>query len=88
MSDFLGFSISLCVVAYIRHKEYLEMFGKNILKIREEKGISQEELALNCELSKNQIGRIERGEINAGLSTIYELAQALEVQVKDLFDFT
>jgi transcriptional regulator with XRE-family HTH domain len=51
------------------------------------KKMSQDDVSFDSELSTNQIGRIERGEINAGLSTIFELSKALKVNIKDLFDF-
>jgi transcriptional regulator with XRE-family HTH domain len=74
-------------VAYLRHIDFLKAFGENLRRIRLAKGISQEEVAFSSNLSTNQVGRIERGEINAGLSTIYELAQTLGVPVHELFLF-
>lgn len=49
--------------------------------------MSQEEISFRTEISTNQVGRIERGEINAGLSTIYEISKALEVSIIALFEF-
>ena len=72
---------------YVRHERFLKKFGVNLKRIRLEKGLSQDDIAFDSNLSTNQIGRIERGEINAGLSTIYEIAKTLNIQVKDLFDF-
>ena len=70
---------------YVRHERFLKKFGANLKRIRLEKGLSQDDIAFDSNLSTNQIGRIERGEINAGLSTIYEIAKTLNIQVKDLF---
>jgi len=33
------------------------------------------------------VGRIERGEINSGVCTLLNLSQGLEVTMKELFDF-
>lgn len=75
-------------MAQIRHTAFLISFGKNLKRIRNEKGISQDEIALNStNISTNQVGRIERGEINTGLSTIYELALSLNIDVSELFIF-
>ena len=74
-------------MGYIRHENFLKKFGANLKRIRLEKKFSQDDIAFNSELSTNQIGRIERGEINAGISTLYEIAQTLDVDIKDLFDF-
>lgn len=71
---------------YLKHPDFLKQVGENIRRIREGKGISQQELSYQTELSRNQIGRIERGEINTGLSTIYEIAKGLEVEVKEFFN--
>lgn len=73
---------------YLKHPDFLKQVGDNIRRIREEKGISQQELSYRTEISRNQIGRIERGEINTGLSTIYEIAKGLEVEVKEFFYLT
>ena len=35
----------------------------------------------------NQVGRIERAEINTSLITIYKIAKALDIEIKELFDF-
>ena len=72
---------------YLRHPDFLQRLGENIRRIRINKKISQEELSFRTELSRNQIGRIERGEINAGASTLYEIALGLEVPIIKLFDF-
>jgi len=74
-------------VAYLRHEIFLKKFGQNLRQIRLRKGLSQDEVSFSTSISTNQVGRIERGEINAGLSTIYEMAIFFEIEVKDLFDF-
>ena len=67
--------------------DFLKTFGSNLRKIRMEKGLTQEELAHKANMTFPQIGRLERGEINSGLSIISDLAKALEVEPKKLFDF-
>jgi len=49
--------------------------------------MSQEQLAFKSNISVNQIGRIERGEISTTISTVYLLSEILEVELKELFDF-
>ena len=53
-------------------------FGQLIRKYRKEKNMSQEQLALLCNMDRSYLGRIERGEVNPTLEKIYELASALE----------
>ena len=71
----------------IRDKKYLKSFGKNLKRLRKEKGLSQEQLAYKADLSLSQIGRIERGEINPTICTIKVIAESLEIDVKELFEF-
>jgi transcriptional regulator with XRE-family HTH domain len=54
-------------------------FGEALLELREERGISQERLALDSELDPLIYGEAERGEHNLSLAHIGTLAQALEV---------
>lgn len=68
-------------------EEFIINFGKLIKKLRIEKKFSQEVLANDADIPINQIGRIERAEIGTSLTTIYKIAKALEIPVKDLFDF-
>ena len=59
-------------------------FGQLVRKYRKEKSMSQEHLALLCNMDRNYLGRIERGEVNPTLEKLYELAKSLGVNVKDL----
>jgi len=54
--------------------------GKKIREYRNARGISQETLGLEVDLSKNQIGRIERGG-NSTISSLYRIAKQLEVDI-------
>jgi len=65
-------------------KKYLQLIGTKIRIIREECGLSQFQLATECDLSKNQIGRIERAEISTSILTLKRIADVLEVKVVDL----
>ncbi len=56
-------------------------------RLRVKHKLSQEKLAYDADIPINQIGRIERGEINTTLSSIYAIAKALGIQPKDLLDF-
>lgn len=59
-------------------------FGQLVRKYRKERNMSQEQLALLCNMDRSYLGRIERGEVNPTLEKIYELAKALDVTAKDL----
>lgn len=59
-------------------------FGQLVRKYRKEKNMSQEQLALLCNMDRSYLGRIERGEVNPTLEKIYELAGSLDLDAKDL----
>ena len=61
------------------------MYLKNLVKIRKEKGWSQEKLAVESGISYNTIIKIERGGIeNPKIATVIKLAKALNIKIDDL----
>lgn len=66
-------------------KEILVKFGKKIMELRNSLGISQEELADKAGLHRTYIGMIERAEKNVTLINIEKIANALDVNIKELF---
>ena len=66
---------------------FLAKFGNRLREIRLAKNLSQEMLANDADIPINQVGRIERAEISTSLNTIYKIAKALEIDIKELFDF-
>jgi len=61
-------------------------FGKNVQRIRKEKGMSLLDVSYNCTLMDGKISEIEHGKHNITLSTILELAKGLEIHASELFD--
>jgi len=55
------------------------IFGQQLRKIREERKLSQEELALRSKLDRTYISLLERGKRRPTLNTIFALAKQLEV---------
>ena len=45
-------------------------FGDRVRELRKKKGISQEGLALTCDLDRSYIGGVERGERNISLEPV------------------
>lgn len=70
-----------------RDKEILNKFGNHLRELRLSKKISQQELEFKAEISKNQVGNIERGEVNITLITATAIAKALDVPLKELYDY-
>jgi transcriptional regulator with XRE-family HTH domain len=59
-------------------------FGRAVRKLRLEKDLSQEELGYVSSLHRNYIGSVERGELNASLTSIINLADGLGVKPSEL----
>ena len=70
----------------VKNKELTKALGERIRKLRMKQGLSQEGLANEADVPLSQIGRIERGENNPTISTLYVIATALEVDLKTLVD--
>ena len=58
--------------------------GFNMRRIREEKGLTQVQLAKLAGLHRAYIGQIERGEKNIGLKNLQRIAKALRVHPREL----
>lgn len=67
-------------------RNILVSFGKKVRDTRKEKGFSQEELAHKADLHRTYIGMIERAEKNITLLNIEKIANALEVNINELFN--
>ena len=74
-------------VINIRDEKVIKAFGKHLRILRKNKKLSIEELAYDANLEYSQVARIERGEINPTICSVYAIAQALDSHPKELFDF-
>ncbi|MCG4514432.1 helix-turn-helix domain-containing protein [Eggerthella lenta] len=63
------------------------LLGSAIRERREAQSLSQQKLALMIGSSKSHIWRIESGRASVGLDDLGRIADALDVQVRDLFSF-
>ena len=63
----------------------LQNFGKSIRLFRQEKNISQEELADLCGLHRTYISDVELGKRNVSLENIEKIANALSLRISDIF---
>ena len=63
-----------------RRKQTLEAaFGQVLREIRNDKSVSQEKLAMECDLDRTYISMLERGLRQPTLKTIFVLAKALNI---------
>ena len=63
-------------------------FGAKLAYIRKPKKLSQMKLAELVDMNFNYIGQIERGEANVTIKTMKNIADALGIEVSELFNFT
>lgn len=73
---------------YKRMNEF-RLLGLTIAYYRKLRGLTQAELAEATNLSRTHISNIEapNGKTSISLNKLFDIAEVLEVLVKDLFDF-
>ncbi len=60
-------------------------FGGRLREVRQARGLSQEELAFKAGLHRTYVSSAERGQRNVGLVNVERLAQALDIEIGELF---
>ena len=65
---------------------FSERIGNRIRFIRIKNKISQEELADICGINKGTLCKLENGERDPSIPTVYKLARGLNVHVSDILD--
>lgn len=65
--------------------DIVKVFGTNVRKYRNEKGISQEKLAELSGLHRTYISDVERFQRSIALENIQRIADALEIETYKLF---
>lgn len=69
----------------IRDDEFLKELGIHFRKVRESKGLTQQELANRIDVEVMQVSRVERGTVNTSICMIKEIAENLNIQLSELF---
>jgi transcriptional regulator with XRE-family HTH domain len=73
---------------YYRDDLFLKNIGLRIRQIRIQKGMSQENLAFECEYADfSQINRMELGKVNFSISYLKLIAEKLDVPITELLNF-
>ncbi len=63
----------------------MELFSKNLRRLRLSRGFSQEYLAEEAGISQVQIARMEKGQLNTSISNLFVLQKALKCTFDDFF---
>ena len=61
-----------------------DVFAANLRRLRHEKGLSQDDLAYEAEVSRSYLSQLEKGAFYASLKIIGKLAEALAVEPDEL----
>lgn len=73
-------------MANTQEKDLMKAFGKRVSELRRKKSMTQEQLAAKIDTHVTTIAFIEGGTKFVRLSTLRKLAQALSVEIKQLFE--
>jgi transcriptional regulator with XRE-family HTH domain len=65
-------------------QDWRAILGKNVRRLRQQKGLTQEELAFEAEIDLTYMGGIERGRRNPSLLVMARIANALSVPLSKL----
>ena len=67
--------------------EFYKLLGKRIKTLRENAFLTQEKLAEKAGISLDYLGKIEVSINKPGIRTILKLANALDIPIKEFFEF-
>jgi transcriptional regulator with XRE-family HTH domain len=65
-------------------KDWRRIVGRNVRRLRQQKGLTQEELAFEAEIDLTYVGGIERGKRNPSLLVMVRIAEALAVSLPEI----
>jgi transcriptional regulator with XRE-family HTH domain len=61
-----------------------EVFAGNLRRLRHAKGMSQDDLAYEAQISRSYLSQLEKGAFYASLRIIGKLAEALDIEPAEL----
>ena len=67
-----------------RNESTLNALANNVRRLRKLVGLSQEELAFQCEIDRTYISKVERGVANPSLLILARIAEVLEASIEEL----
>jgi transcriptional regulator with XRE-family HTH domain len=65
-------------------RDWKAVLGRNVRRLRQQKGLTQEKLAFDAEIDLTYLGGIERGRRNPSLLVMARIAEALSVSLQKL----
>ena len=81
------YNIWFLIAKALTKEEFQVFIGKRIKQLREEKNISQVELANLCDFERSNMNRIEMGNTCPSVYTLFKIAQSLQIETYQLLNF-
>jgi DNA-binding XRE family transcriptional regulator len=81
------FNISGCkcwTVGLASRMDLREVFATNLRRLRHERGLSQDDLAYEAEVSRSYLSQLEKGVFYASLKIVGKIADVLEIEPAEL----
>lgn len=66
--------------------EQLKTIGKNIVRIRKEKKMTQEDLCGLAQIDRSYLSEIENGKMNVTIKALIKIADALDIKLINLME--
>jgi transcriptional regulator with XRE-family HTH domain len=76
----------MAFLAVVDKKLIAKNIGVTLKRLRTNRNLSMQQLATLAEIEKSQIYRIENGKVDVRISTLYLLADRLNIDVTDFFN--
>lgn len=67
-------------------ENYFKKLGEKIKSLRKKKKLTLSSLCYKNDLEPSTVSRIEKAQVDAKLSTLIKIADALEIKINDLVD--
>lgn len=71
----------------VKDKIFLKKLGLRIRELRKLKNLTQLDVGVAMDNFAEQIGRIERGELNVTICTLKKIAESLGINLSELLSF-
>jgi len=67
-------------------EDFLKKLGENIVRLRNNRGLRQIDLAIELNIDDSSLRRIESGRTNPTIITLKKIAEVLEVNLSEIVD--
>lgn len=75
------------IIDMIDKDSFTRKLAKRIKQVREEKGVSQEELAHRAGLYRTYVGHLENARYSPSCYVLFKIAHSLKVKLSELLNF-